>query len=113
MYPKTKGGIHMFDEFVSMLRREFDDLDGRTPKNATEFLGCTYEWSKCGKYLYVGQKKAVDHLLQRTGYDVCRPTYTPAPPKSIISDLDCPADDDHEQRAETVHERQAIPQHPL
>jgi len=97
--PKLKAvSTFMFDEFVCMLRREFDDLDGRTPKNATEFLGCTYEWSKCGKYLYVGQKKAVDHLLQRTGYDVCRPTYTPAPPKSIISDLDCPADDDHEQK---------------
>ena len=67
-------------------------------QDCVDYIGMHLEWNADRTAVVITQPDEVAQLLSDSNLGHCRPSFTPGIPKTLVSDRDCPAEDDLEQK---------------
>jgi hypothetical protein len=95
-FPNTCSGKACYKELVTMLTTKFE-LGNDGYQDCTDFIGMHFEFNANRSAVIVTQPLKISELCNDAGLETCRPVHTPGMPNVLLSDRDCPADNDSVQ----------------
>jgi len=97
-FPDTKEGRKLYSELVQMLTTKFE-LGDDGYQDCTDFIGMHLEFNDDRSAVQITQPLKIHELIDDAGLISCKPAFTPGVPNTLVSDRECPAEDDQEQLA--------------
>ena len=96
-FDNTPQGQELYSGFISMMLSKFE-LGNDGMSDCENFIGMHFRWNSDRSRLHISQPQKVHELLESANMLSCRRTTTPGTPNVLVSLLDCPGEDDSEQR---------------
>ena len=96
-YPKTDAARADYASFIKMMTTNFE-LGDDGFQDCVDYIGMHLEWNADRTAVVITQPDKIAQLLTDSNLGHCRPSFTPGIPKTLVSDRDCPAEDDLEQK---------------
>ena len=96
-FDDTPDGHRLYESFIGMMTSKFE-LGNDGFQDCENFVGMYFQWSNDRQRLHISQPQKTRELLETSGMLECKPAYTPGTPDVLVSLLDCPSEDDVEEK---------------